>query len=836
MKIMNKIKYIISIFIISILSISSLPSYASVPSQIDQYPPRDEVVWATDSIYAPYNLNPWSPYLAPFSQLMFETLFGYNSYNQSYIPVIGETFSWMNGGSELHISLNTHAEWSNGNPITANDVVKSYELASYQPQWKTDLPLRFKNFTEANSTGVIFYMNSDYNFSRRAIDWISTNIPIIPWIGVYQEIYGIYADGSGSLSSFENNWWDPSFNPAWKVCSGPYAPIYRNNEQTESIYQRRDDWWGNSTNVQLYSDIPNWNKGGHPKYIGNRIIMSQSEADDAFRSGWVDLHGGYYQNMQNDFGSNNFLDYSGSWYNQTAPYQIALSRPINVAFNHESALYPELGEPWFREAMAWMIDYDAIPLVAESGYWRKSEATILDNLSTVHKPYFNESLANQYRRTFNTTHAEAILKLHDCWKQPNGMWNFGAAYGNRSIGPYTMICPNTWTDVRIFTEMICEDFTNFGIPVNFEGIPIEMSGGWEIWRNRWKNRDYDLGMSNGKPYVIESPEEFLKAWRDEIDWNTNITGWHSNKAMEFNELYLQLEIEPDSDRYQYLLDEIQRILCEEIPEIPCFISGYSYAYSEFFWEGFTSIDNEYQQPITTWDNSQIPIKTRMILNLVSTGRILDATPPIWDVIPSNRLVSFGQPFYYDVDATDDFGYVFYSINDTSNFRIDSSTGEIENNTILLPSTTYYLNITAFDAFYNYVSTTISIDVITDTTDPTWIIEPTDQKVNYGQPFFYDVNATDNTDYVSYAINDNFNFTINPITGLITNNTVLNVGFYSLTISAIDYQGNSIEKSINIQVLAPDAIPGYDLMILIIGIFISIMSIGIYRWKKLIYKK
>ncbi|MBY9005720.1 MAG: hypothetical protein KGD63_03090, partial [Candidatus Lokiarchaeota archaeon] len=85
-------------------------------------------------------------------------------------------------------------------------------------------------------------------------------------------------------------------------------------------------------------------------------------------------------------------------------------------------------------------------------------------------------------------------------------------------------------------------------------------------------------------------------------------------------LYLQLETESDPVRYQYLLDEIQRIFCEEIPEIPCFVNGYWYTYSDWYWEGWTNALNNYQQLITEWTNNHIPMKTRMILNLVSTGR------------------------------------------------------------------------------------------------------------------------------------------------------------------------------------------------------------------------
>ena len=271
--------------------------------------------------------------------------------------------------------------------------------------------------------------------------------------------------------------------------------------------------------------------------------------------------------------------------------------------------------------MAWMINYDPIPAAAAQGYTRKSEATFLDSLSSVHAPYFNESLATQYRRSFNYTKAAEILTANGCIGTIGGAWTLPAGLGGGTIGPFTMICPPGWTDVRTFTEYVCNDFTNFGITVTFEAVDTDVSGGWDYWVAKWMDRDYTLGMSVGEPKVLETPEVFFNGWRAYKGWNNNITGWNTAAAWEYDALYLQLETEADPVRYQYLLDEIQRIFCEEIPEIPCFVNGYWYTYSDYYWEGWTNALNNYQQLITLWTNNHIPMKTRMILNLVTTERV-----------------------------------------------------------------------------------------------------------------------------------------------------------------------------------------------------------------------
>ena len=599
--------------------ISIIPSYGDLPKNIWVEPDRAETMWATGSYYGPTHLNPWSTTPDPFSQLMFETLFGFNSVTQQYVPCIGESYMWNNSGTELHIKLNPAATWSNGRQINATDVHRSYIMAANQTQWKTDFPLRFASYNIVNATGVSFNMKPGYEYSRRVMDWISTNIPILPWYEVYKEVNATYdKDRSGDLSLFTNDWWSPAFNDAWKVCSGPYAPVYRNAAQTTSLFQKRNDWWG--IDADLYDDLWNWLYGG-PKYVGHRKIDTNADSDAAFRAGQVDLHAGYYEEMWNDFNDNSFLKYAQGWFGQDVPYQLTLGSPLNVAFNHEYG-YP-LNLSWFREAMAWMINYDPIPAAAASGYTRRSEPTFLDSLSTVHAPYFNDSLADTYRRSYNVSKAAEILLANNCTGSIGNAWYLPPELSGGQIGPFTMICPSDWTDVRIFTELVCINFQEFGIPVIYEAVDADAVGGWKAWSDRWKDRDYTLGMSVGEPKVIEPPEVFFNGWRSYKDWNNNITGWNTNGSQRFEDLYMQLESEDDPVKYQYILDEIQRIFCEEIPEIPCFVNGYWYTFSEYYWEGWTTETNDYQQLITVWTNNHIPMKHRMVLNLISDYIIVD---------------------------------------------------------------------------------------------------------------------------------------------------------------------------------------------------------------------
>ncbi len=86
----------------------------------------------------------------------------------------------------------------------------------------------------------------------------------------------------------------------------------------------------------------------------------------------------------------------------------------------------------------------------------------------------------------------------------------------------------------------------------------------------------------------------------------------------------------------------------------------------------------------------------------------------------------------------------------------------------------------------------------DNDTPIWDQTPTDQIIEYGEYFSYDVNASDFFGIDHYWINDTSNFYINN-EGLIRSITILNVGEYWLEIRAYDPSDNFISAEIKITV-------------------------------------
>ena len=208
--------------------------------------------------------------------------------------------------------------------------------------------------------------------------------------------------------------------------------------------------------------------------------------------------------------------------------------------------------------------------------------------------------------------------------------------------------------------------------------------------------------------------------------------------------------------------------------------------------------------------------------------VIDTTAPTWDQTPSDQTIEYGVGLSYDVDASDLSGIYAYTINNTN---FDINLNGLITNVVALAVGEYWIEIRAYDPYGLYCSAVIKINVV-DTTSPSWLETPTDQTIEVGDDFSYDVDASDLSGIANYWIDDTANFNIDA-SGLITNNVELEEGVYDLLIRAYDLYGNYCEATITIIVTPPEGpdIPGYEISILFVLIGISTISILAYIRKK-----
>jgi len=178
-------------------------------------------------------------------------------------------------------------------------------------------------------------------------------------------------------------------------------------------------------------------------------------------------------------------------------------------------------------------------------------------------------------------------------------------------------------------------------------------------------------------------------------------------------------------------------------------------------------------------------KVQFHFNLSVTGS--DTTAPTLDHSLPNRSINSITNFALDLNASDASGISTYFINDTSNFKINSS-GYLENNTNLSVRA-FYLNISINDTSNNVKSYHFLLNItLLDTTAPTLNHNLTNRSITSITSFALNINATDTSGISNYFINDTTNFKINN-SGYFENNTNLSVRLYHVNVSINDTSNN-----------------------------------------------
>ncbi len=189
---------------------------------------------------------------------------------------------------------------------------------------------------------------------------------------------------------------------------------------------------------------------------------------------------------------------------------------------------------------------------------------------------------------------------------------------------------------------------------------------------------------------------------------------------------------------------------------------------------------------------------------------IDTTPPYFTSI-ENQSVLVNKSFSYDINATDDgVGLDSFSIDDTTNFSINSSTGVVTNATILIVNY-YLLNVTINDTLGISNWSLWSVNVTPDTTSPNVTINSPSGTLSTNNATI-NISFVDNLalDYCSYNITNSSGGSVianNEIACLVNSveyQTVSDGSNYTLTVFANDTSGNinTINQTFSVDVPTP----------------------------------
>ena len=316
--------------------------------------PRDKTLylggdqWGEPNTFNP--LNDWPAWpVRGKDNIMYEPLMTFNSLTGELEPLLAH--SLKKSPDTISVILDSRAKWSDGEPVTAEDVVFSYEIG-----------LKFKSsvigYLKDLITGVVvekvpdpvtggktqadkikFIINKkERNNPLAVLDQMWT-IRIVP----KHVIDPMLQKAGNDFSAFLKDKMDR--NP---VVSGPYNLFSYSGEKI--VLKRRDDYWGNAA---LH--------GGRmpaPEFYIHPIFKNNDHFSVALQQGDLDVSSSFIPRIW--MKAKNGVH---TWY-KAEPYFLPGVIPmLRINCTHEP-----LTDKNFRRAMAYAINYKELKDLAISGY------------------------------------------------------------------------------------------------------------------------------------------------------------------------------------------------------------------------------------------------------------------------------------------------------------------------------------------------------------------------------------------------------------------------------------------------------------------------------------
>ena len=556
-----------------------LSMVAVAGSEAAQDLPRGETIYFGGQQWGPINgWNPISPNMnnamanaanARGSRtVMFETLYMYNMLDGKLYPLLADgDIVWNDDLTEATIAIKAAAKWSDGTPVTADDVAATWEVAQKtQNSVYTGNAPYIESITAEDGKVVIKSKLTEDGKPVNPLmikDFVSgTYIVQKAWA---EKLAADNGDDAAKMLA------DPAADVPY---SGPYGPYFANDQMVAFI--RNDNYWG--------QDASMWGKLPVPKYVGHPIYADNDAGLVMFKDGQIDVNQNFVANIQKLWEDEGLPI---ATYMDQAPYGVCATMPT-AFFNME---VPVLQVPEIRKAIAMAVDYDQI----------------IENAMTNQSPTF----AQVPRSVMNPTDGEQALYDHDAvkdlqWvgKDVEGAKKLldeagivdtdGDGYREYNGEKITLnsCCPNGWTDWQAAMEIVAAAGQAIGLDIT-TNYPE-----WSIYQTvftKGSQDEYDIFMYSPPGATPSAPWARVRALLSsefigvENNWSGN---WGHYKNDRADEIIAAIPLTTDEAELKKLYTEATKIYLEEVPSFSLmYRPDVFHAVNESVWTGFPEKDD-----------------------------------------------------------------------------------------------------------------------------------------------------------------------------------------------------------------------------------------------------
>ena len=500
---------------------------------------------------------------------MFETLFMFNPLTGEKTGLLADAYEWNDDLTEMTVSLKDAAHWSDGTPVTAADVVATW-----------DVGVLTNNGTGAGNKAYVASIEAtgDKTFVIKTT-LTEDGKPVNP-LKIEDFICGTpIAQAAWIKTLCERNDNDPTkiLNDAGEdvVWSGPYTKYYTDDQKVVLI--RDDNYWG--------ADESMWGKLPVPKYLAHVIYADNAAGELALKAGEVDVCQQFIGNIQNLWLKD---DLPISTFYDEAPYGVCLTMPT-AWYNMNLPVISE--NPALRKAIAMATDYEAIianAMTNQSPTFAEVPRSLMNPTDGEQALYDHEAVKDLQWAGNDIDGANKLLDEAGLLDTDGDGWR---EYNGEKIS-LNAVCPNGWSDWQAAMQIVAAAGDKIGISIEPE-YPE-----WDIMQTRFTDptqTDYAIFMWSPDAASPSMPwgrcNQFLSSQFVGLqnNWSGN---WGQYVNEEADKILAEIPLTTDHDELVKLYTELVKIYLTDVPSFSLmYRPSVFHAVNESVWTNFPTGDD-----------------------------------------------------------------------------------------------------------------------------------------------------------------------------------------------------------------------------------------------------
>jgi len=549
------------------------------PAEVAASLPRNETLYIAGLQWS--SVVGWNPYSSNNNNAMgfaaganarepiFETPYMYNMIDGKQYPLLADgDWSWNDDMTEITFKLKEAAKWSDGTPVTAEDV--AYTFAT-NIKYETNAGVSYADFIDTiealdtltvvvkakldddgnavNPLQVMNYISSEYVVQKA---WTQT----------------LEARTSEDATAFKD---DPAED---FVSSGPYTKFFADDQKV--VYVRDDNYWG--------QDASMWGALPVPLYLAHTIYADNNAGFLGLKAGEVDVSQQFNANVQDLWLVDNLP--ISTWMDD-APYGLTASLPT-AYYNLESFGLDILA---VRKAIAMAVDYDTIianAMTNQSPTFDAVPRSVMNPTAGEQALYDQAAVADLQWIGNDVDGANALLDEagitdtdDDGWRELDG----------QKLS-YNAVCPNGWSDWQAAMEIVAAAGDKIGIEIT------TLFPEWGVYQTVFTDgaqTEYDIFMvwsdGAGPTQPWGRVRQLMNpAFADTAgNWNGNWGGYVNDRI---GEIIAEIPATTDPEALKALYTEATEIYLTDIPSFTLmYRPDQFYTVNESVWTNYPSADD-----------------------------------------------------------------------------------------------------------------------------------------------------------------------------------------------------------------------------------------------------